>query len=74
MDKKFVLDLAERTGATAGQAGLSYAIVELGSLPAWWVPVLIPLLAAGKAWLAQFVGRSGTASLLPADRDPASHG
>ncbi|MET9396273.1 hypothetical protein [Kitasatospora sp. NPDC002965] len=66
------LDLAERTGATAGEAGLAYAIVQMNGLPGWWVPVLIPALAAAKSWCARFVGRPGTASLLSTRRDPAS--
>ncbi|MFE7559675.1 hypothetical protein [Kitasatospora sp. NPDC057500] len=69
---RFVVDLAERTGATAGEAGLSYLIVELGNLPLWWVPLLTPTFAAAKGWLARFVGRPDTASLLSARRDPAS--
>lgn len=72
MNKIYWLDLAERTGATAGEAGLAVAIQQLNDLPAWWVPILIPALAAAKAWCAGFVGRKGTASLLPAAADPAS--
>lgn len=72
LTRKFFVDLGERVGATAGEAGLAVAIKELASLPAWWVPILIPVLAAAKGGLASFLGRKGTASLLPAGADPAS--
>ncbi|MFD4660844.1 hypothetical protein ACFWP2_35105 [Kitasatospora sp. NPDC058444] len=70
--RAYWIDVAERTGATAAEAGLAYAITEANNLSAWWVPVLIPLLAAAKGTCARFVGRKGTASLLPAGADPAS--
>lgn len=70
--KKYLIDLGERVGATAGEAGLAYGIKELADGPWWWVPVLLPILAAGKGACAAFLGRKGTASLLPAAADPAS--
>ncbi|MCX4686755.1 hypothetical protein OG401_20980 [Kitasatospora purpeofusca] len=70
--KPFLLDITERAGATAAEAGLAYAIVELSDRPGWWVPVLIPALAVLKGWAAGFVGRPKTGSLLPARHDPAS--
>jgi hypothetical protein len=71
MNKAFILDLAERTGATAAEAGLAYAIAALGNLSAWWVPVLIPVLAAAKGGVARYVGQPETAALLPASRPAA---
>jgi hypothetical protein len=70
--RKYLVDLGERVGATAGEAGLSVLITDLGSLPQWWVLLLLPALAAAKGGLAAFLGRKGTPSLLPADADPAS--
>ncbi|WP_030267952.1 hypothetical protein [Streptomyces sp. NRRL B-24484] len=72
MPSKFVVDAAERIGATAAEAGLGAAIVELGDLPYWWIALLLPALAAGKAGLASFIGRKDTAAALPAAADPAS--
>jgi hypothetical protein len=69
---KYAVDLAERVGATAGEAGLGVLIADLGDLPYWWVAVLIPALAMGKGALASFLGRKDTAALLTARADPAS--
>jgi hypothetical protein len=69
---RYLIDLGERVGATAAEAGLAVVITEVGSLPAWWVPLLIPILAAAKSLCAGFVGRKDTAALLPAGTDPAS--
>jgi hypothetical protein len=68
----FWRDFAERVGATAAAAGIGVAVQQLGDLPAWWAPVLVTVLTMAKGGLARYVGRKGTASLLPADRDPAA--
>ncbi len=68
----YLIDLSERVGATAAEAGLALAITELSSLPMWWAPLLIPALAAAKGGLAGFLGRKDTAAMLPARTDPAS--
>ncbi|MEV7212071.1 hypothetical protein AB0O31_03105 [Kitasatospora cineracea] len=72
MNRSQFLDAAERVGATAAEAGIAAAVVEVQGLPGWWVPVLVPVLAALKSGLASFLGRKGTPSLLPAGADPAS--
>lgn len=72
MNRRYVIDLAERVGATAAEAGLSYGITELANLPAWWVAPLTVGLSAAKGWLAGWLGRKDTAALLPAAADPAS--
>ena len=64
MTTAYWLDLAERVGATAGEAALGVLITHLGSLPMWWAALLIPVLSAGKGWLAKYLGDKGTASLL----------
>ncbi|MGW3110566.1 hypothetical protein [Streptomyces sp. NPDC001091] len=72
MDNKFLLDLAERAGATGAEAALGLAVVELGGLPVWWAAPVALFAASGKAWIASWLGRKGTPSLLPARKDPAS--
>jgi hypothetical protein len=66
--KAYWLDMAERVGATAGEAVLGVAITELGSLPMWWAALLVPVLSAAKGFLARYVGSPSSASLL---RQPA---
>lgn len=64
MTKMYWLDLGERVGATAGEAALGVAITEFSSLPMWWAALLVPVLSAGKGYLARYVGAPGSASLL----------
>lgn len=64
MSKAYWLDMAERVGATAGEAALGLAITEIGSLPVWWAALLVPVLSAVKGALARFVGSPSSASLL----------
>lgn len=64
MSKTYWLDLGERVGATAGEAALGLLITDLGSLPVWWAALLIPVLSAGKGFLARYVGSPTSASLL----------
>lgn len=71
MSRAHLVDVAERVAATAAAAGVGYAVQELADLPAWWAPVVVVALTAVKGWLAGFVGRKGTASMLPASVDPA---
>lgn len=72
MNRAQFLDAAERVGATAAEAGIAATIVEVQGLPGWWIPVLLPALAAAKGAVASFLGRKGSPSLLPASVDPAS--
>ncbi|MER5694966.1 hypothetical protein ACWDBO_31655 [Streptomyces mirabilis] len=62
--KAYWLDVAERVGATAGEAAIGVAITEFSSLPVWWAALLVPVLSAAKAALARYVGDPGRASLL----------
>lgn len=64
MTRQQLLDLAERVGATAAEAGIGVAITQLSGAPAWWAVAAIPVLSAAKSWLATWA--TGTASLLPA--------
>ncbi|MFD6024567.1 hypothetical protein [Streptomyces griseoluteus] len=72
MDSKFILDLAERAGWTGAEAALGLAVTDLSGLPVWWAAPVALLAASAKAWVAKQVGRKGTASTLPAGKDPAS--
>ena len=62
MTKAQLLDMAERVGSTAAEAGIGVAITDLSSLPAWWAVLLVPVLSAAKGWLASRM--TGTASLI----------
>ena len=64
MNRTFLVDLGERVGATAAEAGLSAIVVELSGIPAWWAAPLTMALAAAKGWLAKYVGDTGSAALL----------
>lgn len=72
MNSKFLLDLTERAGWTGAEAALGLAVVELGELPVWWAAPTALVAAAAKSWVAKRLGRKGTASTLPASKDPAS--
>lgn len=72
MNSKFVLDMAERAGWTGAEAALSLVIVELADVPVWWAAPVALVAASAKSWVAKHLGRKGTASTLPAGKDPAS--
>ncbi|NUS86371.1 MAG: hypothetical protein HOY75_27520 [Streptomyces sp.] len=72
MNSKFVLDLAERAGWTGAEAALGLVVVELADVPVWWAAPVALVAASAKSWVAKHVGRKGTASTLPASKDPAS--
>ncbi|MEU8671364.1 hypothetical protein AB0C71_31270 [Streptomyces anulatus] len=69
---KLLLDLAERSAWTGAQAALGLAVVELADVPVWWAAPVALLAASAKSWVAGRLGRKGTASTLPAAKDPAS--
>ncbi|WP_435209536.1 hypothetical protein [Streptomyces sp. bgisy034] len=72
MNSNFLLDLSERAGWTGAEAVLGLVVVELGDLPVWWAAPAALVAAAAKSWVAKRLGRKGTASTLPASKDPAS--
>ncbi|WP_151480614.1 hypothetical protein [Streptomyces albicerus] len=72
MNSKLVLDLAERAGWTGAEAALGLAVVEVADLPVWWAAPVALVAASAKSWVAGRLGRKGTASTLPASKDPAS--
>lgn len=61
--RKFYTDALERIVATAAEAGLSVAIVEVADIHAVWVPILTVALATCKTMLAKYVGDKESAAL-----------
>ncbi|MGW7473648.1 hypothetical protein ACWGIT_18895 [Streptomyces cyaneofuscatus] len=75
MRSKLLLDLAERSAWTGAQAALGVAVTDLADIPVWWAAPVALALASAKSWVAgRLVGRPGTASTLPAAKDPATPG
>ncbi|MEV6437226.1 hypothetical protein [Streptomyces anulatus] len=72
MQNRLLLDLAERSAWTGAEAALGLAVVELADVPVWWAAPVALALASAKSWVAGRLGRKGTASTLPAAKDPAS--
>ncbi|MFE1539490.1 hypothetical protein ACFW61_03385 [Streptomyces microflavus] len=73
MRSRLLLDLAERSGWTGVEAALGVAVTGLADIPIWWAAPIALLAAAAKSWVAgRLVGRPGTASTLPAAKDPAT--
>ncbi|MFW3459717.1 hypothetical protein ACN24K_01820 [Streptomyces microflavus] len=71
--QRFLLDLAERSAWTGAEAALGLAATELADIPMWWAAPIALLAASAKSWVAgRLVGRPGTASTLPAAKDPAT--
>jgi hypothetical protein len=64
MNKKFLVDLAERVGWTAAEAAISVAIVAMTPLQDWWVAPLTAGLSLVKGWIAKHVGDPSSAALL----------
>ncbi|WP_326677706.1 hypothetical protein [Streptomyces sp. NBC_01237] len=72
MKKQLLFDLGERAAWTGAQAALGVAIAELADIPIWWAAPAALVLASAKSWVAGRLGRKGTASTLPAAKDPAT--
>ncbi|WP_228181999.1 hypothetical protein [Streptomyces anulatus] len=70
--QRLLLDLVERSAWTGAEAALGLAVVELADVPVWWAAPVALLAASAKSWVAGRLGRKGTASTLPAAKDPAS--
>ncbi|MFE3471205.1 hypothetical protein ACFXOI_05875 [Streptomyces bacillaris] len=71
--QRLVLDIAERSAWTGAQAALGVAAVGVADIPVWWAAPIALMLASAKSWVAgRLVGRPGTASTLPATKDPAT--
>lgn len=61
---KWLRDAGERVGATALEAGVAVAIVEVTPLETWWAAPLTVALAAAKSWAARHRGEKDSASML----------
>ncbi|MGR6997611.1 hypothetical protein ACU686_05130 [Yinghuangia aomiensis] len=66
--RAWLVDVAERTGATAAEAGLAYLITVLASLPTPWAVPITGALAIAKGAIASRYGEHGTAAALPAPK------
>ncbi|NYI04932.1 hypothetical protein [Allostreptomyces psammosilenae] len=71
MNSSFLLDLLERVGWTAAQAGVGVVAAETAGLETWWAVPIATLLAAVKGQIATRIGAPGTAATLPSGRDPS---
>ena len=65
MNKKYLIDLAERVAWTAVQAGVAYTIVATQSMSEAWVIPLAAVLAVIKGIAAKKIGDSESAATLP---------
>jgi hypothetical protein len=59
MNRNHVVDVAERAGWTAAQAGLALLITEAGGLQTWWALPLATALSAAKSWTVNKLGARG---------------
>ncbi|MFJ5923841.1 hypothetical protein ACIQF6_14710 [Kitasatospora sp. NPDC092948] len=73
---RFLVDLAERTSATYAEALIGLLLVggitSLSAAESAAVAAIPAGLAVVKGALSSFLGRTGTAALLPTAADPAS--
>lgn len=73
---RYFLDLAERAFATYLEAFLGLlivgAVLDISAAKAAAVAALPAALSVVKSGLGAWLGRSDTASLLPASKDPAT--
>lgn len=69
---RFKWDALERIGWTAVEGTAGLLIVTVTPLDTWWALPISVALAALKAFAAKKVGQPGTASTLPAAKDPAA--
>lgn len=65
-------DVFERALWTGAEGALGILVISLAGVSAWWAAPVALVLAAGKAWVAGRLGRSGTGSTLPESKDPAT--
>lgn len=68
MNRTTIIDIAERTAATAVEAGLAYAVTRAGSISPLYAVPLATALAGVKSWVAAHWG--GNASTVSAKSVP----
>lgn len=71
LNRKFIIDAAERIGYTALSAGLSAGAVYFTKLPSEWIPVGTIVLTTLKTLIASQIGDKSSAALLPASKETA---
>lgn len=69
MNKKLLIDIAERTAWTAAQAALAYLATRLVDVPAAYAVPLAAGLAVVKGYVASHVGSDTSAAALPGSLD-----
>lgn len=62
---RYVIDLTERTLATAAQGAIGEVLVQIANWPQWAVVPIMAGAAVVKGWLAKFVTNRESASLAP---------
>jgi hypothetical protein len=70
--RHFKWDALERVSWSAVEFTAGAVIVAVTPLDAWWAVPIAVVLAAVKASAAKRIGQPGTASTLPASKDPAA--
>ncbi|MFF1686089.1 hypothetical protein [Streptomyces sp. NPDC058254] len=65
-------DALERAAWTGVQGALGVLVVEYADVSLWGAVPVAAVLALAKSWVAGRLGRKGTASTLPAAKDPAT--
>lgn len=70
--QRFPWDALERVGWTAVESAAGLLIVAVTPLTTWWALPIGLAVAAVKAFAAKQLGQPGTASTLPASKDPAA--
>lgn len=62
---RYILDLAERTLATAAQGAIAEVVILSADWPQWVAVPVMAGLAVVKGWLGKAVGNKDSASLAP---------
>lgn len=70
--RRFPWDALERIAWTALEGTVGLAVAAIADVGAWWALPIAVGLAALKALIAKQIGQPGTASTLPASKDPAA--
>ncbi|AQW55308.1 hypothetical protein ACIQPP_05665 [Streptomyces violaceusniger] len=65
-------DVIERALWTGAEGALGVLATEIADVTLWWAVPVAALIASAKGWIAGRLGARGTASTLPASKDPAT--
>jgi len=69
LNKKLLIDMAERIGWTAVSAGLSALTVYTTKLPSEYIPIGTVVLTMLKTLIASRIGDKSSAALLPSSKE-----